>query len=125
MRVSSYYQRFVLLDDVHGLEGVQLFYYTREAVFTLPYKVETKVADRFILKLHLHIVGYCNGCEHGVERHIVENVRLGRDCVGLYCICRQGGDLLRVYHLLRRGQLRFGCADVSHNLDGGKGNARS
>ena len=74
MRVSSYYQRFVLLDDVHGLEGVQLFYYTRKAVFTLPYKVETKPAGRFILKLHLHPVGGSNGCEHGVERYIIENV---------------------------------------------------
>ena len=123
--VSSYYQFIIFHADIHGLEGVQLLYNTRKAVFALPNEMETELANRFILKLHADPVGYCNGCEHGVERHIVENVRLDRDCVGLNCICRQGGDWLRIYHLLRRGQLWFGGANVSNDLDGGKGNARS
>jgi hypothetical protein len=37
--------------------------------------METKLASRFILKLHLYAVGSGNGCEHGVERHIVEDIR--------------------------------------------------
>ena len=82
MCVSSYHQRFVFYTYVYGLEGVQLFYDTREAVFMLPYKMETKLASRIILKLHLYPMGFSNGCEHGVEWYIVEDERLGGYCVG-------------------------------------------
>ena len=83
MRVSSYYQFIIFHADVHGLEGVQLFYDTREAVFTLPYKMETELTSRFILKLHADPMGGSNGCEHGVKWHIVEYVWLNGNCVGL------------------------------------------
>ena len=125
MCVSSYNQFFVFLDDIHGLESIQLFYDTREAVFMLPYKMETKLASRIILKLHLYPVGFSNGCKHGVEWYIVENVWLNGDCVGFNRFCGQGSDWFDVGRLLRCGLLRLGSVDVAHDLDGCKGNARS